>query len=25
LLVFGFDYADNPKAWPHSLELLSRR
>jgi alkanesulfonate monooxygenase SsuD/methylene tetrahydromethanopterin reductase-like flavin-dependent oxidoreductase (luciferase family) len=24
LLVFGFDYADNPKAWQHSLELLSK-
>ena len=24
LLVFGFDYADNPKAWRHSLELLSK-
>ena len=24
LLVFGFDYADNPQAWRHSLELLSR-
>jgi hypothetical protein len=22
--VFGFDYADNPKAWHHSLELLSK-
>lgn len=24
LLVFGFDYVENPKAWRHSLELLSR-
>jgi len=24
LLVFGFDYADNPQAWRHSLELLSK-
>src|SRR5215813_3629320 len=22
--VFGFDYADNPQAWRHSLELLSK-
>jgi hypothetical protein len=25
LLVFGLDYADNPEAWHHWLELLSRR
>lgn len=24
LLVFGFDYVDNPKAWQRSLELLSK-
>jgi len=24
LLVFGFDYVENPKAWRHSLELLSK-
>ena len=24
LLVFGFDYVDNPKAWRHSLELLAK-
>lgn len=24
LLVFGFDYVDNPQAWRHSLELLSK-
>ena len=24
LLVFGFDYADNPQAWRHSLELLAK-
>ena len=24
LLVFGFDYADNPQAWRHSLELISK-
>lgn len=24
LLVFGFDYADDPKAWQHSLELIAR-
>jgi alkanesulfonate monooxygenase SsuD/methylene tetrahydromethanopterin reductase-like flavin-dependent oxidoreductase (luciferase family) len=24
LLVFGFDYVDNPEAWQHSLELLSK-
>ena len=24
LLVFGFDYADNPQAWRRSLELLSK-
>ena len=24
LLVFGFDYLDNPKAWHHSLELLAK-
>ena len=23
LLVFGFDYVENPKAWHRSLELLS--
>jgi alkanesulfonate monooxygenase SsuD/methylene tetrahydromethanopterin reductase-like flavin-dependent oxidoreductase (luciferase family) len=23
LLVFGFDYADNPQAWHHSLRLLA--
>ena len=23
LLVFGFDYADNPQAWHHSLKLLA--
>jgi len=23
LLVFGFDYADNPQAWYHSLKLLA--
>ena len=23
LLVFGFDYADNPQAWRNSLRLLS--
>ncbi len=23
LLVFGFDYADNPQAWRRSLELLA--
>jgi alkanesulfonate monooxygenase SsuD/methylene tetrahydromethanopterin reductase-like flavin-dependent oxidoreductase (luciferase family) len=24
LLVLGFDYLDNPKAWRHSLELLAK-
>jgi alkanesulfonate monooxygenase SsuD/methylene tetrahydromethanopterin reductase-like flavin-dependent oxidoreductase (luciferase family) len=24
LLVFGFDYADNPQAWRHSLELIAK-
>jgi alkanesulfonate monooxygenase SsuD/methylene tetrahydromethanopterin reductase-like flavin-dependent oxidoreductase (luciferase family) len=24
LLVFGFDYAENPQAWRRSLELLSK-
>ncbi len=24
LLVFGFDYVDNPTAWRHSLELLAK-
>jgi len=24
LLVFGFDYVENPQAWRHSLELLSK-
>ena len=24
LLVFGFDYVENPKAWQRSLELLSK-
>ena len=24
LLVFGFDYADNPQAWHNSLRLLAR-
>ena len=24
LLLFCFDYADEPKAWRHSLELLAR-
>ena len=24
LLVFGFDYAENPEAWKHSLELIAR-
>jgi alkanesulfonate monooxygenase SsuD/methylene tetrahydromethanopterin reductase-like flavin-dependent oxidoreductase (luciferase family) len=24
LLVFGFDYVENPKAWRHSLELLAK-
>jgi alkanesulfonate monooxygenase SsuD/methylene tetrahydromethanopterin reductase-like flavin-dependent oxidoreductase (luciferase family) len=24
LLVFGFDYVENPKAWHRSLELLSK-
>ena len=24
LLVFGFDYVENPQAWKHSLELLSK-
>ena len=24
LLVFGFDYVENPKAWRHSLELFSK-
>ena len=24
LLVLGFDYADSPEAWRHSLELLAR-
>ena len=24
LLVFGFDYADDPEPWRHSLELLAR-
>jgi alkanesulfonate monooxygenase SsuD/methylene tetrahydromethanopterin reductase-like flavin-dependent oxidoreductase (luciferase family) len=24
LLVFGFDYADSPEAWHHSLELLAK-
>ena len=25
LLVFGFDYADNPEAWHRSLRMRSRR
>jgi alkanesulfonate monooxygenase SsuD/methylene tetrahydromethanopterin reductase-like flavin-dependent oxidoreductase (luciferase family) len=24
LLVFCFDYSDNPKAWHHSMELLAK-
>jgi alkanesulfonate monooxygenase SsuD/methylene tetrahydromethanopterin reductase-like flavin-dependent oxidoreductase (luciferase family) len=24
LLLFCFDYADNPAAWRHSMELLAR-
>ena len=24
LLVFGFDYADNPKAWHHSLDFVPK-
>ena len=24
LLVFGFDYADNPEAWHNSLRLLAQ-
>ena len=24
LLLFGFDYSDNPKAWQHSMELLAK-
>jgi len=24
LLLFCFDYSDNPKAWQHSMELLAR-
>lgn len=24
LLVFGFDYVENPQAWRHSLELLAK-
>ena len=25
LLVFGFDYVENPQAWRHSLELICER
>jgi alkanesulfonate monooxygenase SsuD/methylene tetrahydromethanopterin reductase-like flavin-dependent oxidoreductase (luciferase family) len=24
LLVFCFDYSENPKAWHHSMELLAK-
>ena len=24
LLLFCFDYSDNPKAWHHSMELLAK-